>query len=148
MPPPKFKPSRTGGPTLEGEAAKAFSSLSQKLEARTGPLSPEAAAFIKNLSEDEAVALDNLIEGGAKLGEVEGLGLDAVEGPVWPAANPFSYEDPSGRRAAVKPGLRGPAATNVFEGIYSHRYAVHNPSQYADYRQNAEARTAAACQRQ
>lgn len=68
---------------LTGELAKAFREAFEAVEKRVVPLSEEGAKSLQRLSPEAQVAMDELLGGGAKLGEVTGTGA-GIQGPVWP----------------------------------------------------------------
>ena len=61
------------------------------LEKRTVPLTEAGTKSLQNKSPDELVALDELLMGGAKLGEVQGTGVGRpidTQGPLWAQTAP------------------------------------------------------------
>lgn len=109
---------------LTGALADVFAKLGSKLEARTGPMSAEGQKALQNLSPDEAIALDQLLEGGAKLGEVQGTGATSDDlGPIWDAndaRNPNGADSTLADRNKLSSPYPGPSTQNLSNAVDRH----------------------------
>ena len=94
---------------LTGELAKLFRETFEAVEKRTTPLTEEGAKSLQRLSPEAQVAMDELLGGGAKLGEVQGTGTGSAlanmhpDPTLTPAAEWNTWAGPKQETTPFKP---------------------------------------------